>query len=238
MELHRAIIYTTEMSKQVTKSHVRDAAHMYSVSGGAGLTHNITHYHPFQICHLIECIAFDHALAATGQVVFPLESDVNLDNWGKNHPRISPRNFQVYIFRVVCGFFVSLFFVVDMDLLLCAGPRQQGQNIHSEDPWPRSRKIAATDQRSCFDTIPEIVHVVLFTERGLPERRNIILIRTQFRLFLCLRREAKNSFASLIITVDEVLPSLGDVQEPVKIGSVEVPDDYIAELVGQTFNED
>jgi hypothetical protein len=39
MELHRAIIYTTEMSKQVTKSHVRDAAHMDSVNGGAGLTH-------------------------------------------------------------------------------------------------------------------------------------------------------------------------------------------------------
>jgi hypothetical protein len=27
MELHRAIIDTTEMSKQVTKSHVRDAVH-------------------------------------------------------------------------------------------------------------------------------------------------------------------------------------------------------------------
>ena len=31
-ELHRAIIYTTEMSKQVTKSHVRDAVHMYPVN--------------------------------------------------------------------------------------------------------------------------------------------------------------------------------------------------------------
>jgi hypothetical protein len=29
MELHRAIIYATKMSKQATKSHVRDAAHMY-----------------------------------------------------------------------------------------------------------------------------------------------------------------------------------------------------------------
>jgi hypothetical protein len=32
MELHRAIIYTTEMSKQVTMSHVRDAVHMYPVN--------------------------------------------------------------------------------------------------------------------------------------------------------------------------------------------------------------
>jgi hypothetical protein len=32
MELHRAIIYTTEMSKQVTKCHVRDAVHMYPVN--------------------------------------------------------------------------------------------------------------------------------------------------------------------------------------------------------------
>jgi hypothetical protein len=32
MELHRAIKYTTKMSKQVTKSHVRDAVHMYSVN--------------------------------------------------------------------------------------------------------------------------------------------------------------------------------------------------------------
>jgi serine/threonine protein kinase len=31
MELHRAIMYTTEISKQVMKSHVRDAAHMYPV---------------------------------------------------------------------------------------------------------------------------------------------------------------------------------------------------------------
>ena len=31
-ELHRAIIYTTEMSKQVTRSHVRDAVHMYLVN--------------------------------------------------------------------------------------------------------------------------------------------------------------------------------------------------------------
>jgi hypothetical protein len=38
MELHRAIIYTTEMSKQVTKCHVRDAVHMYPVNWGAGLT--------------------------------------------------------------------------------------------------------------------------------------------------------------------------------------------------------
>jgi hypothetical protein len=26
-ELHRAVIYTTEMTKQVTKSHARDAVH-------------------------------------------------------------------------------------------------------------------------------------------------------------------------------------------------------------------
>jgi hypothetical protein len=32
MELHRTIIYTTKMSKQVTKSHVRDAVHMYPVN--------------------------------------------------------------------------------------------------------------------------------------------------------------------------------------------------------------
>jgi hypothetical protein len=38
MELHRAIAYITEMSKQVTKSHVRDAVHMYPVNWGAGLT--------------------------------------------------------------------------------------------------------------------------------------------------------------------------------------------------------
>ena len=38
MELHRATIYTTKMSKQVTKSHVRDAVHMYDVNCGAGLT--------------------------------------------------------------------------------------------------------------------------------------------------------------------------------------------------------
>jgi hypothetical protein len=31
-ELHRAIIYTTKMSKQVTKSHVRDAVYMYPVN--------------------------------------------------------------------------------------------------------------------------------------------------------------------------------------------------------------
>jgi hypothetical protein len=31
-ELHRAIIYTTEMSKQVKKSHVRDTVHMYLVN--------------------------------------------------------------------------------------------------------------------------------------------------------------------------------------------------------------
>jgi hypothetical protein len=29
MELHRATIYTTEMSKQLTKSDVRNAVHMY-----------------------------------------------------------------------------------------------------------------------------------------------------------------------------------------------------------------
>jgi hypothetical protein len=32
MELHRAIGYTTKMSKQVTKSDVRDAVHRYSVN--------------------------------------------------------------------------------------------------------------------------------------------------------------------------------------------------------------
>jgi hypothetical protein len=32
MELHRAIIYITEMSKQVMKSHVRDAVYMYPVN--------------------------------------------------------------------------------------------------------------------------------------------------------------------------------------------------------------
>jgi hypothetical protein len=37
-ELHRAIIYTTRMSKQVTKSHVRDTVHMYLVNWGAMLT--------------------------------------------------------------------------------------------------------------------------------------------------------------------------------------------------------
>jgi hypothetical protein len=31
-ELHRAIIYTTKMSKQVTKNNVRDAVHMYPVN--------------------------------------------------------------------------------------------------------------------------------------------------------------------------------------------------------------
>jgi hypothetical protein len=31
-ELQRATIYTTEMSKQVTKGHVRDAVHMYLVN--------------------------------------------------------------------------------------------------------------------------------------------------------------------------------------------------------------
>jgi hypothetical protein len=31
-ELHRAIIYTIEMSKQIKKSHVRDAVHMYLVN--------------------------------------------------------------------------------------------------------------------------------------------------------------------------------------------------------------
>jgi hypothetical protein len=38
MELHRASIYTTKMSKQVKKSHVRDAVHMYTVNCGARLT--------------------------------------------------------------------------------------------------------------------------------------------------------------------------------------------------------
>jgi hypothetical protein len=32
LELQRAIIYTTKMSKQITKSHVRDAVPMYSVN--------------------------------------------------------------------------------------------------------------------------------------------------------------------------------------------------------------
>jgi hypothetical protein len=32
MELYKTIIYTTEMSKQVTKSDVRDAVHMYPVN--------------------------------------------------------------------------------------------------------------------------------------------------------------------------------------------------------------
>jgi hypothetical protein len=32
MELHRAIIYATNMSKQVMKGHVRDAVHIYSVN--------------------------------------------------------------------------------------------------------------------------------------------------------------------------------------------------------------
>jgi hypothetical protein len=31
-ELHRAIIYTTEMSKQIKKSHVRDSVHAYLVN--------------------------------------------------------------------------------------------------------------------------------------------------------------------------------------------------------------
>jgi hypothetical protein len=44
MELHRAIIYTTEMSKQVTECHVRDAVHMYPVNRGAGLTHLTAHF--------------------------------------------------------------------------------------------------------------------------------------------------------------------------------------------------
>jgi hypothetical protein len=37
-ELQGAIIYTTKMSKQVTKSHVRDTFHMYRVNWGAMLT--------------------------------------------------------------------------------------------------------------------------------------------------------------------------------------------------------
>jgi hypothetical protein len=32
MELHKAIIHTAEISKQVMKSHVRDAVHMYPVN--------------------------------------------------------------------------------------------------------------------------------------------------------------------------------------------------------------
>jgi hypothetical protein len=32
MELHGAIIYTTKMSKRVTKSHVGYAVHLYSVN--------------------------------------------------------------------------------------------------------------------------------------------------------------------------------------------------------------
>jgi hypothetical protein len=39
-ELQRAIIYTNKMSKQVTKSHLRDAVHMYLVNWGAMLTSN------------------------------------------------------------------------------------------------------------------------------------------------------------------------------------------------------
>jgi hypothetical protein len=31
-ELHKAIIYTTEMSKQAMKTHVRDAVHVYPVN--------------------------------------------------------------------------------------------------------------------------------------------------------------------------------------------------------------
>jgi hypothetical protein len=31
-ELHRAIIYTTKMSKQIKKSHVRDAVHKVHVN--------------------------------------------------------------------------------------------------------------------------------------------------------------------------------------------------------------
>jgi hypothetical protein len=37
-ELQRTSIYTTKMSKQVTRSHVRDAVHMYLVNWGAMLT--------------------------------------------------------------------------------------------------------------------------------------------------------------------------------------------------------
>jgi hypothetical protein len=40
-ELQRAIIYTTNMSKQVTKIHVRDAVHVYLVNWGAMLTSGI-----------------------------------------------------------------------------------------------------------------------------------------------------------------------------------------------------
>jgi hypothetical protein len=38
MELHRAIIYTIEISKRMTKSDVRDAVHMYPVISSAELT--------------------------------------------------------------------------------------------------------------------------------------------------------------------------------------------------------
>jgi hypothetical protein len=39
MELHREIIYTTKMSKQVTKSHVRDAVLSRTVPMLAGAYH-------------------------------------------------------------------------------------------------------------------------------------------------------------------------------------------------------
>jgi hypothetical protein len=41
-ELHRAIIYTIEMSKQVTDGHVSTVFIAYQVSEGARLTSNIT----------------------------------------------------------------------------------------------------------------------------------------------------------------------------------------------------
>jgi hypothetical protein len=37
-EQERVAIYTTKMSKQVAKGHVRDAVHMYLVNWGAELT--------------------------------------------------------------------------------------------------------------------------------------------------------------------------------------------------------
>ena len=40
-ELWRAIIYTTNMIKHVTKSHVRDAVHIYLVNWGAMLTEGL-----------------------------------------------------------------------------------------------------------------------------------------------------------------------------------------------------
>jgi hypothetical protein len=60
-ELQRTIIYTNKMSKQVTKSHARDAVHMYLVNWGAMLTHIITgpsHIILFLQARLIPFVAF------------------------------------------------------------------------------------------------------------------------------------------------------------------------------------